>query len=399
MNTSATNERLLVYILAGVQFTHILDFMVLMPLGPQLMRVLHISAQQFALLVSAYVFVAAIASVIAAVHVDRFDRRHVLIFVYTGFVISTLLCGFADSFESLLVARALAGAFGGVAGSVVHSILGDVIPDQRRGTATGIVMSAFSISAVLGVPTGLYFASHFDWRAPFLLVAMLAVLVLLGVWKVVPAMRGHIRTDGKSRDAIRQLRAVFSEPNHRRAFAMIAALIFGGFSVIPFISPYMVANVGLKETDLPYLYFFGGMATAFTSRWFGRLSDRHGKREVFTVVAAISILPLLMTTNLPPSPVWLAVGASVVFFIFVSGRFVPAMALINSAALPGQRGSVLSLTSAIQQLASGCASLLSGFLIGHTASGALTRYWLVGLIAVACTLTAIALAWRVKSLS
>ncbi|MFN0040287.1 MAG: MFS transporter [Burkholderiales bacterium] len=399
MSTSVTNERLLVYTLAGVQFTHILDFMVLMPLGPQLIRVLHINAQQFALLVSAYVFVAAIASVIAASHVDRFDRRHVLIFVYSGFLLSTLLCSFANSFESLLAARALAGAFGGVAGSVVHSILGDVFPDQRRGAATGIVMSAFSIAAVLGVPAGLYFANHFDWRAPFLMVATLAVLVLLGVWKVVPTMRGHIRTDGKSRNAIRQLRAVFSEPNHRRAFAMMATLIFGGFSVIPFISPYMVANVGLQETDLPYLYFFGGMATAFTSRWFGRLSDRRGKREVFTVLALISILPLLIATNMPPWPVWLAVGATVVFFIFISGRFVPAMALLNSAALPGQRGSVLSLSSAIQQLASGCASLLAGFLIGQTASGELTHYWLVGLIAVGCTLTAIALAWRVKPLS
>ncbi len=399
MKAGPVNERLLVFILAGVQFTHILDFMVLMPLGPQLIRVMHIDARQFGLLVAAYVFVAALASFLVALHLDRFDRKQALTFVFCGFLVSTLLCGFANSFETLLAARALAGAFGGVAGSIVHSIIGDAFPDHRRGAATGAVMSAFSFSAVLGVPIGLFFANHFDWRAPFFFVAAIAVLILLGIRRVVPSMRGHIGAAKNKPDALRQLRAVFADPNHRRAFVLMATLIFGGFSVIPFISPYMVANVGLKETDLPYLYFFGGLATAFTSRLIGRLSDKHGKREIFTVVAAVSILPLLVTTNMPPVPVWLAVCGSVLFFIFVSGRFVPAMALINSAAQPGLRGSFLSFASSIQQVASGCASLLSGFLIGHAADGALTRYWLVGLIAVGCTLAAIALAWRVKPIS
>jgi predicted MFS family arabinose efflux permease len=169
--------------------------------------------------------------------------------------------------------------------------------------------------------------------------------------------------------------------------------------VIPFIAPYMVANVGLAETDLPWLYFFGGLATVFTSRLIGRLSDRHGKRRMFTLVASISIVPLLVTTNLPPVPVWVAIAASMLFMVFVSGRFIPAMAIVTGAAQPHLRGSFMSFNTALQQVALSLASVSSGLLIGSTASGALTRYGLVGLLSVACVLTAIWLAQRVRAVS
>ena len=176
----------------------------------------------------------------------------------------------------------------------------------------------------------------------------------------------------------------------------MAVLIFGGFSVIPFISPYAVANVGLKETDLPWLYFWGGLATVFSSRLIGRLSDVRGKRETFTLIAAISIAPLLITTNLPPVPVWVAVLASVIFMVFVSGRFVPAMAIVTAAAQPAQRGSFMSFNSAIQQLSMGAASLASGVIIGQDAAGKLTGYWIAGLVAVGCTLVCMWLVWRIE---
>ena len=253
MKAGPLNERLLVVILAGVQFTHILDFMVLMPLGPQLIRVMHIDARQFGLLVAAYVFVGALASFLAALHLDRFDRKQALTFVFCGFLTSTLLCGFADSFETLLAARALAGAFGGVAGSIVHSIIGDAFADQRRGAATGAVMSAFSFSAVLGVPIGLFFANHFDWRAPFFFVAAIAVLILAGIRWVVPSMRGHIDAGTRKPGALRQVRAVFAEPNHRRAFVLMATLIFGGFSADGAWNPVAIEVIRKSLKDLGIL--------------------------------------------------------------------------------------------------------------------------------------------------
>jgi predicted MFS family arabinose efflux permease len=392
---SNISERVLVFVLAAIQFTHVMDFMIMMPLGPQLMRVMLISPQQFGLLVSAYTLTAAVAALAVAFYTDRFDRRKTLVFLYAGFVISTLLCGIAPGYGSLLTARAIAGAFGGVAGATVHSIIGDAIPEQRRGAATGMIMSAFALSSIIGVPIGLFLAAHFSWRAPFLLLVVVSTLVLLLTWKILPPMRGHM-VEGQSHRPLEQMKAVFGTANHLRAFVFMFALMFAGFSVIPFISPYMVANVGLKETDLPYLYFFGGLATVFTSRFIGKLADRHGKRQIFTLIGLISIAPLLITTNLPPVPVPVAICASVIFMVFVSGRFVPAMALVISSVEPRLRGGFMSINSAIQQLGLGAASLLAGTIIGHGAAGTLTRYWLVGFIAVGATLLAILLAWRVK---
>ncbi|MGH8677523.1 MAG: MFS transporter [Burkholderiales bacterium] len=383
-------------VLTAVQFTHIMDFMVLMPLGPQLMRLWAMGPQQFGLLVSAYTFSAAAAALLCAFYIDRFDRKNALLLLYGGFALSTLFCALAPGYGTLLAARAVAGAFGGVTGATVFSMVGDTIPDARRGTAMGVIMVAFPISAVAGVPFGLILANYFNWRAPFFLLAVISGLVLAAAWKILPQLHAHV-AHARAHNPLRQAHAVFADPNHRRAFTLIAILIFGGFSVIPFIAPYMVANVGLKETDLPWLYFFGGMATVFTSRRIGRLADRHGKRETFTVVALISIVPLLITTNLPPVPVWIAILASVLFMVFVSGRFGPAMAIVTAAAQPNLRGSFMSFNSAIQQFALGIASLLSGMIIGHSAGGGLTHYWVVGLIAVACTLSAIFLARAVKA--
>jgi predicted MFS family arabinose efflux permease len=369
--------------------------MVLMPLGPQFMRLWRIDAGQFGVLVSAYTFTAAITALLCAFYIDRFDRKRALLFLYAGFAISTLLCALAPSYEWLLAARAAAGAFGGVVGAAVYSIIGDTVPDSRRGSAMGLLMIAFPVSAVFGVPFGLFLATLWDWRAPFFFVFGVALIVLATAARVIPPLHAHVE-HARSQNPLAMAKAVFSDPNHRRAFVFIALLIFGGFSVIPFIAPYMVANVRLKETDLPWLYFCGGLATVFTSRLIGKLTDRRGKREMFTLIASISIAPLLITTNLPPVPAWLAIGASAIFMVFVSGRFVPAMAIVTAAAQPKVRGGFMTFNTAVQHLALSLASLSSGYLIGHTSTGELTRYWLVGLISVACALTCIWLAGRVK---
>ncbi len=392
---AALRERSILLVLLGVQFTHLMDFMVLMPLGPQFMRIWDISPAQFAVLVSAYTLSAALASVLCGFYVDRFDRKRALLLIYGGFAVSTLLCAAAPDFSWLLAARTVTGAFGGIAGAAVYSIVGDIVPDARRGTAMGIVMTAFPISAVAGVPLGLTLANIFDWRAPFVFLAAVSSVVLVCAMWLLPRMDAHV-AQARSRHPLRQAIAVFSDTNHLRALTLTAVMIFGGFSVIPFIAPYMVANVGLAETDLPLLYLFGGAATVYTSRLWGRLSDRHGKHRMFTIVSGISVIPLLLTTNLPTAPVWVAIGTMVLFMVFVSGRFVPAMAIVTGASQPALRGAFMSFNSAIQQLGSSAASLSSGFIIGHSASGQLTGYWISGLIAVGCTFAAIWLARKVR---
>lgn len=397
--TKPSSERLLVFILACVQFTTIMDFMVLMPLGPQLMRVMHISAREFSVLVAAYTFSAAAASFLTAFYIDRFDRKRALIFLYCGFALSTLLCGLADEYVTLLAARLLAGAFGGVCSAAVFAIIGDAIAPDRRGAASGTVSTAFSISAIAGVPVGLFLATMFDWRAPFFLLVLLSLLILAAITRFVPTMHGHIATRSNDDGPLQRMHAILANANHRWALALPATMVFGGFSIIPFLSPYAVANVGLKESELPYIYFFGGFATAFTSRYIGRLADRHGKRQTFAVVASLSIIPILLITNLPPAPLWILLSCSTLFMILISGRFVPVMAMVTSSAQPQMRGGLMSLNSALQHLSSGVASLCAGMIIGHNETGALIHYDKVGIIAVCCTLAAIGISRRIKAVS
>ena len=389
------SERLLLGLLAAVQVTHIMDFMVMMPLGPQLMRVFGTGPREFGLVVSAYTFGAAAAGFLAAFHIDRFDRKVALLGIYAGFCVATALCAIAPGFWTLLAARVAAGVFGGVAGAVVYAIVGDLIPETRRGTAMGVIASAFSISSVVGVPAGLFLANHFGWRAPFVLLAVSGTMIWVVAWRALPRIDRHVDS-GPGRPAIAQLGAIFAQRNHLNAFALTATLMFAGFSVIPFISPYMVANVGLKETDLPWLYFFGGLATLFSSRLIGRLTDRYGRKRVFRILAAISIIPLLVTTNLPPVPVPLAIAASVLFMVFVSGRFIPLMALVTASVDPRLRGSFLAFNASIQQLFAGLAAFAAGLILGHSVDGRITHYNLVGALAVIATFTCIWLSGRVR---
>jgi len=381
-------EWALLLVLAGIQFTHIMDFMVMMPLGPQFMRLFDITPQQFALLVSIYTFSAGICGFFAAFVIDKFDRKSALMVLYAGFAFATLLCALAPGYAWLLAARAVAGAFGGVMGAVVYSIIGDAIPESRRGAATGTVMSAFSFAAVAGVPTGLFLATLSDWRAPFYFLTVVSALILIAVWKVVPAQREHL-IHKRERNPFKQLHAIFFNRTHLTAFAMIASLMFAGFSVIPFISPYMVANVGMKESELPYLYFFGGLATFFTARLIGKLADKHGKRKMFAWVAVASIVPIMLLTHLPKTSVVWAVAVTALFMVLVSGRLVPAMALITASVEPRLRGSFMSFNSSVQQIATGFAALMAGAIVSESATGELLNYGMVGLLASGATLVAI----------
>lgn len=390
---AVAREWLLLLVLAGVQFTHIMDFMVMMPLGPQFMRAMALTPQQFGWLVSIYTFSASLCGFIAAFHIDRYDRKHTLLFLYAGLAVSTLLCALAPGFGALLAARAMAGAFGGILSATIFSIIGDVIPEHRRATATGTVMMAFSVSAILGVPVGLYLANHFSWRAPFLLLSGMGMLFLIIAWRVLPELRSHLDHHREPR-LLKQLHAIFSQPRHLNAFALIATLMFAGFSIIPYISPYLVTNAGLPETDLPILYLCAGLVTLVSSRSIGRLADYWGKRGVFITVASLSIMPVLVITHIKHVSLLSAVVIMIFFMVLVSGRLVPAIALITSSVEPRLRGSFMNFNSSIQQLSAGLAAAGAGSIIGKTPSGTLTHYDRVGLLATACTLVCIALAWR-----
>jgi len=380
-------EKWLIYILAAIQFVHILDFVILMPLGPMLMRIFDVNPSQFGLLVSSYTFAAGAANFGASFVGDRFERKHMLLFCFAGFIIGTLLCALAPNFSLLLAARIFAGAFGGVLNAVVFALISDLIPPERRGTANGIIMSAFSISSVLGVPIGLALADMWDWHAPFLLIVGLGLVFWMLASALLP-LAHNVRATLGVRSTIREFARVATMPLHLQSIALTSLLAFSIFLVIPFISPSMVRNVRLAESDLKYIYLVGGAFTIFSARFIGRMCDRLGSFKVFTATALFSLLPIALITHLGVTPLPLALTVSTLFMMSGSGRFIPAMTMLSLVVEPKNRGTFMGLENAIRQVASGLASLTAGVIIVETVDGRLANFNLVGVLAVSVAVVA-----------
>lgn len=385
--TKPYSERALLLTLAGIQFSHILDFMIMMPLGPMLMRELGITTHEFGLLVASYSFSAALSGLLASVFIDRFERKYLLLGMFALFGLATLACGLASGYAMLIVARGLAGAFGGVLGALVQTIIGDTIPYARRAKASGIVASAFSFSTVAGVPLSLWLANRFQWRAPFIFIVVLVLLFIFISWRVLPELRHHISKEKRSHPFV-DLFSVMRDTNHLLALLFSALIIFSGFTVIPYITVYAVNNIAISQHDIPLVYFAGGAATLFTARLIGQWADMKGKIEIYRLIALASILPLFAVTQIQSASLGLWILCTTFFFVLVSGRFIPAMAIITSAAQPRLRGTFMSLNATVQSLAMGLAATLSGFIITQQPGGQIVGYQNVGYVAIAANLLA-----------
>ncbi|TKC83798.1 MFS transporter [Trinickia terrae] len=389
----SSRERSLLWLLALTQFTLIMDFMVMMPLGPQIMHAFAITPAAFATAVSAYSWCSGLSGLFAATYIDRFDRRRLLLAIYALFALSNLACACATSFPMLLAARAFAGITGGVLGSVVMAIVADVIPAARRGAATGVIMTAFSLAAIAGVPAGVVLGAHFSWSAPFWLLVALSALVWLGCSRIVPVLDEHLaRNAPPLAEVLPALWRLLSYPRHLKAFALTFTMMLSHMLVIPFISPVLVANHGVQPAQLSWLYMAGGAATFFTSRAIGRFADRYGRMQVFRVFGVVSMLPALFITHLPGG---LPLAGLIVFFAFfmvaMSGRMVPMQALLTTVPAPAQRGAFLSANSAVQALGTGCGAWLGGLLLSQGAGAQIVGYGTNGWLAVA--LLVLALLW------
>lgn len=391
---SLKKENQLIRILTAVQFAHMVDFVLLMPLGPTLMRVFEINPGQFSVLVSAYTFAAGISGFISSTFLDRFDRRSALIFVVTGFTLGTAACGFSWDYWTLLLGRILAGTFGGLTNTMVFSIIGDVVPYERRGNATGKIMSAFAVGSIAGIPTGLYIAHQYTWNTPFILLAAISVLVILFSMIYLPSMKLHLEGE-KEPEKGYHIWKVLNGWSGVRALSLTGVLMMAGFSIIPFVSPYLVRNLGLPEEHITYIFLFGGLATFFTSRLIGYLSDRYGKHKVFVTMSILSVFPIVAITNLHTHyELWMYV-ATTFFFIFMNGRIVPAMAMVTQTVEGQYRGRFLSLNTTIQHISTGVGALISGQIVQEAfPNGPLKMYPVAGLLSVALALLGAWLGWH-----
>jgi predicted MFS family arabinose efflux permease len=392
-------ERWLLLTLASIQFTSVLDFMIMMPLGPHLTALFGISAGEFGFLVSAYTFAAGLSGLLAATYIDRFGRKRMMLTLYPLFGAAALACSMAPTFAWLMLARVASGFFGGVLMALSQTIVAEVIPFERRGRAMGVVMTSFSVATVAGVPLGLFLASHFNWHAPFLAIALMVSVCAFGAVKTLPSLKGHLasHTSGDSAPSLlSNLRWVLVDPNPLRAYAMSSSMVFAGFVVIPYITLYLQGNAGFKPEQVPYVYLTGGICTLISARFIGHWSDRAGKAYAFRRLALLMPLPLLAMTLSAELPMAGVLLVSSMLFVVMSGRMIPGMALIGASADPRRRGSFMTLNSAVQSLAMGLAALVGGQILGRDGNGHLTHYWMAAILGGGASLMSFVLASKLR---
>ncbi|MFN2458410.1 MAG: MFS transporter [Chitinophagaceae bacterium] len=388
-------ERVLLFLLASINFTHILDFMIMMPLGNYLMPYFHISPRQFTLLVAAYTLSAGVSGFIAAFFVDRYDRKKILLIGYTGFLLGTIACGFAPSYQLLLAARLLAGVFGGLIGAQVLSIVSDVFTYERRGAAMGAVMSSFSIASTIGVPFALYLSNIFSWHAPFLLVGFLGVVIIPLISKYVPAMDAHILKKDAEVRKFDVLKTVWQNPKQRMALLFSGLIMMGHFLIIPFINPYLEFNNGYSKTQTPMVYLVGGVAAFFAANILGKISDRYGKLKVFVICILLSLPLVLIITMLPAISFSIVLVFFALWFIVATGRGVTAQAMVSNVVEPQKRGSFMSFNGSVQQLGTAMASLIAGFIVTSGTGGKIYRYEWLGYLSIGILLICVFLGYKI----
>ena len=388
-------QKFVVGLLALLQFAVILDFMLMSPLGVFIMPALAISTKQFGLAVSAYAFSAGVSGFVAAGFADRFDRKKILLFFYTGFLLGTLGCGLAPTYELLLAARVVTGIFGGVIGSVVLAIATDLFEISLRGRVMGLIQTAFAASQVLGLPLGLYFAKHWDWHMPFLVLAAIGVVGLAVISMKLKPVDGHL---GKPQEhsPFMHLWHTITEPRHLLAFLTVTLLATGGFMLMPFSSAFVVHNVGIDASRLPTIYFFTGICTIVFGPMIGRMADKLGKFNVFVFGSTLSMLMVVTYTHLGATPLPVMILINVVLFVGIFSRMIPFQALSSQVPEATKRGAYNAISSSLQQLSGGLASLVAGHIVAQDASGHIEHFEDVGYVVVVTTLITIGLVWRIQ---
>ncbi|HLZ15402.1 MAG TPA: MFS transporter [Cyclobacteriaceae bacterium] len=378
----------IIAILSILQFCIILDFMVLSPLGAILMPQLKITTTQFGWVVSAYAFSAGASGILAAGFADRFDRKKMLLFFYSGFLLGTVLCALAPSYPLLLAARIVTGIFGGVIGSVSFAIITDLFKFETRGRVMGFVQMSFAASQILGLPIGLMLANQFDWHAPFWMIAIFGIAVGVLIFLYVKPIDQHLKLKS-DRNAFQHLTKTFTMPDYLKAFVCTSLLATGGFMLMPFGSAFSTNNLGITLQQLPLVYGITGLFSIATGPFIGKLSDQVGKFKVFMGGSLVAMVMVAIYTPLGITPLWAIVAISVVMFTGVSSRMISSSALVSAIPAPQDRGAFMSINSSVQQISGGIASAIAGMIVIQSPGGQLTGYPLLGYVVIGSMLVTI----------
>jgi predicted MFS family arabinose efflux permease len=374
-------QKFIIVILALIQFTVVLDFMVLSPLGAILLPALNIKTHQFGIVVSAYAFSAGISGFLAAGFADKFDRKKMLLFFYLGFIVGTALCALATDYTFLLFARIFTGIFGGVISSIGFAIITDLFSFEQRGRVMGFVQMAFAVSQVIGIPVSLYLANHFSWHAPFWLIVIIAILMAFTIYAFMKPINEHLKIKS-DKNPILHLWHTISKIEYLKGFLATVMLATGGFMLMPFSSAFTTQNLGIDIVDLPIIYGVTGICSMIAGPLIGKASDSWGKYSVFVIGSIISIIMVLIYTNMGVSPLWMAVLVNVILFVGITSRMISSSALITGVPKPEDRGAFMSINSSIQQVSGGIASAIAGIIVYQDASNKIVYYNRLGYIVV-----------------
>lgn len=353
-----------------------------MPLGPILMRTLSITPLQFGTLVSSYNVSAAGTGILYGVIADKYDRKAMLQLNFVGFILGTIACGFAQNFETLVIARVIAGGFGGTLTSVVMAMVTDLIPFERRGKALGIVMSAFSVASIIGVPIGLLIAESFDWHYTFYFIALFSFFILILSSIIFPPLRSHVKSKSTITMNIKRLLIILFQVDYLKCYFLTFVNVFSIFCLIPYLSPYAVKNIGILETDLKYMYFIGGVCTVIAASFIGKLTDKIGAFRVMTGLIIISFFPIYFYSHAGVMPFSIFLFISAIFMMTVSGRMIPLMTMVSDIVNSDDRGTFMGLMNAIRSLGTALATFFAGFIIVEHSDGSLLGFDKIGIFSI-----------------
>jgi MFS transporter, DHA1 family, inner membrane transport protein len=391
---------LLILLLAFVQFTNIVDFMIIMPLGPVMKNLWGIDSSQFSKLVTVFGIGSFMSALVSVSFVDRFDRKKLLLFVYGGFTIGTFLCGFAVGYQTLLIARLLTGLFGGIVGSIILSMIGDMVAPEFRGRAMGFLMMGFAMASVLGVPGGLWLAANYQWNTPFIVLAILCLFVFMGVLILLPNFNKHLVQLPPKQNSFQIIKHLLSDPNKRWAYLLSSLMMMAHFIIIPFLTDFITFNLGFDfKTTVPLVYICGGILSAIVSPIFGKLSDRFGRFKMLLILSILALIPLVGITNLDTKSIVFLLLVTSTLFIFSGSRMIMVSAHVTGAAPPEERGSFLIINSSMQQLGTSLAAFVGGIIITNDEAKRVLNYPLLGIIGIVLSIVVLLVFNKVKKVS
>lgn len=390
-------QKLVITLLALTQFTVVLDFMVMSPLGDMLMKSMNLRTTQFGFAVSAYAFSAGISGLLTAGFADRFDRKKLLLFFYVGFIAGTLFCSLTNSYAMLIAARIVTGLFGGVIGSISLAIVADLFPLEQRGRVMGFMQMGFGASQVLGIPIGLYIANIWGWQSPFLMIVGLATIVWLFIVFRMQPINKHLalQTD---RSAFTHLWHTIAKRDYRIGFLATAMLSLGGFMMMPWGSAFAINNLHVTTHQLPLLFMVAGISSLIIMPLVGKLSDQMDKFKIFAMASVWMMVMVVIYTNLSEVPFWFVLLMNILFMIGIMSRMVPAMALTSSLPKMEDRGAFMSINSSLQQIAGGLAAAVGGMIVVQkTKFNPLEHYNTLGYVIIGLTFVSIYMLYRVSN--